>query len=108
LYLAQWEVATQTGQSCHRKVNKFTNDEIFKFIGIAVMHGIRPTSRLHLYWSGDPVISNDLISNAMPLNRFEDLVRFLHLADNDKDDKKEKLFKIREFYSKFNERCENA
>jgi hypothetical protein len=82
LYLAQWEIKNAHRHSRAQNMVKFTVDEIKTFIGIVMLHGLRPTPRIRLQWSNDPLFHNPVISRAMTLNRFEDLARFLHLADN--------------------------
>ena len=47
------------------------------------------------YWRVDNLISNDGIQNTMIQNRFCEILRIVHCADNRKYDKTEKALKIR-------------
>ena len=53
------------------------------FVGLLILMGIVRLPRLELYWSTSfPLIRTPGISSIMPLIRFEQLWRFLHLTDN--------------------------
>ncbi|MGH0142048.1 UNVERIFIED_CONTAM: hypothetical protein FKN15_075309 [Acipenser sinensis] len=49
-----------------------------------------------MYWSSNEGLRLDMIANAMPVNRFEEIRRYLHFADNYSHEpgNKDKLFKI--------------
>ena len=47
------------------------------------------------YWRVDNLIGNDGIQNAMNRNRFCQILQNLHFADNRKEDKADKDFKMR-------------
>ena len=47
------------------------------------------------YWRVDNLIGNDGIQNTMIRNRFCEILQNLHFADNRKDDKTDKAFKIK-------------
>ena len=47
------------------------------------------------YWRVDNLIGNDGIQNTMIRNRFCEILQNLHFADNRKDDKTDKAFKMR-------------
>ena len=47
------------------------------------------------YWRVDNLIGNDGIQNTMIRNRFCEIFQNLHFADNIKDDKTDKAFKMR-------------
>ena len=51
--------------------------------------------RLLNNWRVDKRISNDSIQNTMVLNMFYEILQNLHFADNRKDDKTNKAFKMR-------------
>ena len=72
---------TQTRHS--RPWKDTTVEELKAFIGILILMGIVRLPRLELYWSQSfPGIRTPGISDIMPLVRFEQLFRFLHLCDN--------------------------
>ena len=47
------------------------------------------------YWRVDNLMGNDGIQNTMIRNRFCEILQNLHFADNRKDDKTDKAFKMR-------------
>ena len=63
------------------------------------------------YWRVDNLIGNDGVQNTMIRNRFCEILQKLHFADNRKDDKKDKAFKMRSVIdhlnSKFSEVLSN-
>ncbi|XP_065891659.1 piggyBac transposable element-derived protein 4-like [Dysidea avara] len=60
--------------------------------------GILRLPRLEMYWSGDcEFLVTPGLSSVMSRCTFEQIWRFLHLADNQLDDKTDKLFKVRPF-----------
>ena len=75
--------------------------EMKAFVGILILMGIIKLPRLELYWSQKyPQISTPGISAVMPLVRFEQLFRCLHLNDNSSQVPRgtsghDRLFKVR-------------
>ena len=63
------------------------------------------------YWGVDNLIGNDGIQNTMIRNHFCEILQNLHFADNRKDDKTDKAFKMRpvidHLNSKFSEVLSN-
>ncbi|KAK0136549.1 PiggyBac transposable element-derived protein 3 [Merluccius polli] len=59
-----------------------TSEEFKTFLGInMVMSNVRyPRSRM--YWSSETGLRLDLISDAMPVNRFEQILSYMHFVDN--------------------------
>ena len=77
--------------------------EMKAFIGILIAMGIVCLPRLEMYWStSHPFISTTGISSVMPLVRFEQIYRFLYLADSNLQVPRDqsgydRLFKVRKF-----------
>uniref|UniRef100_H2ZUM7 PiggyBac transposable element-derived protein domain-containing protein n=1 Tax=Latimeria chalumnae TaxID=7897 RepID=H2ZUM7_LATCH len=67
------------------------------FLGIILLSGYHTLPQEALYWSQDEDVGLAFISKKMSRNRFQEINRFLHLADNAKLDKSDKLAKIRPF-----------
>ena len=63
------------------------------------------------FWRVDNLMGNDSIQNTMIRNRFCEILKKLHFADNRKDDKTDKAFKMRpvidQLNSKFSEVLSN-
>ncbi len=76
--------ATIVGNTAHaRPWYGVTVEEIKAFFGIVIMMGILKLPQLELYWSTKhPHISTPGTSSVMPLVRFEQIFRFLHLNNN--------------------------
>ena len=85
-----------------RKWWDVTVDEIKSFIGLLILMGILRLPRLDMYWqTSNFYIATFGISQVMTRERFEQIYRFLHLANNDDQDddpaNRDKLLKIRQF-----------
>ena len=55
-------------------------DEIEQFIGMLLLIGVYPCTSYRLYWANCSRFG--LIADAMPRNRFELLLRYIHFNDN--------------------------
>ena len=65
------------------------------------------------YWSMDPVTSTPFFGSVLSRNRFEIILKFLHLADNSQAKKKgeegyDPLYRLREMMTLYQERCEEV
>lgn len=72
-----------------------TANEVRAFIGVLLVSGYSPAPRRHLYWSYDTDVHNEAISAAMARNRFDEMMRYLHLSDNAQLDAGDKFSKVR-------------
>ena len=78
-----------------------TVDELKAFVGLLLVMGIVHLPRIEMYWQqSHPLLATVSISNAIPLVRFEQIFRFLHLVDSSSlvppsQPDGDKLFKIR-------------
>ena len=61
-----------------------TTEKVICFIGILILSGYTPVPYRRLYWSVEPDVHNDFVSALMRRNRFDEIMQFLHLADNSK------------------------
>lgn len=79
-----------------------TVPEMKAFVGMLIVMGIVVLPRLEIYWTtSHPLVTTSGIASVMPLVRFEQLFRFLHLNDNSHqlpsdDPGHDKLFRIRD------------
>ncbi|KAB0804464.1 hypothetical protein PPYR_01434 [Photinus pyralis] len=69
------------------------------FVGILLLTGYH---RLH-YWSLDCDLNVSIVANAMSRNRFLEIKKYIHLADNDHFDKNDKMSKLRPLMTKLNQ-----
>ena len=98
--------------SPHSPVNKWcptTDDEMYAFIGLALLMGLVYKPRLSMYWSGDQVFSTPVFGQVMSRDRFLLILRFLHVNDNDlldvSDPDRDRLHKIRPFLDLLKDNC---
>lgn len=84
---------------------KTSIDEIRNFFGILFFSGYHKLPRERLYWSNDDDLGIDIVTSCMSRNRFEELKKFFHLADNSNArTTSDKLFKIRPVMEILNEK----
>ena len=81
-----------------------TSGEIMLFIAILFTSGYATLPRRRLYWEPSDDVHNTAISNAMTRNRFEELMRFIHVADNDNLPAGDRMGKVRPLFSELNAR----
>ena len=102
-----WDlIVTETNRYQHKTVldsehsrpwEDVTPEEMKAFIGIVILMGILKLPRLEMYWQeAHPLIQQHGIPEVMTLVRFQQIWRFLHLANSDNQDlDNDKLFKVR-------------
>ena len=61
---------------------KWTDADIWAFLGFALSMGINRLPQTHLYWNKDPVFHYLPIAERIPRDRFMAIWRFLHFTDN--------------------------
>ena len=58
-------------------------DEMKAFIGVTILMGIIQLPQLEMYWqTSNPMIATSRVSNIMSRTHFQQILRYLHLADN--------------------------
>lgn len=72
-----------------------TVEEIKNFIGILLLSGYHKLPQQRMCWSLDEDLGVEIVSKCMSRNRFLEIKRYLHLADNTKINKKDKMYKLR-------------
>lgn len=101
------EVVLQTILYARQKNNttfSVTREELRLFLAILLTSGYACLPQRRLYWSPSIDVNNTAISSAMCRNRFEQIMQYLHFADNTKLDKKDKVAKLRPLFCMLNER----
>jgi len=76
--------------------------ELHMFVGILLFSGYHSLPRKQLYWCRNEDVNVRFVSSHMAMNRFGDIKKYIHLADNDKAVAGDKLYKVREFISQLN------
>lgn len=87
-----------------------TRAELYAFLGINIVMTFIRYPRYRLYWSSDSALRCNMIADAMPVNRFERIRRFLHFTDNTKHDKEntDRLWKVRAILDHLNKSFKDA
>ncbi|GFS04439.1 PiggyBac transposable element-derived protein 3 [Elysia marginata] len=78
--------------------------EVRAFFSIVLVCGYNSLPRRRMYWEQQDDCHNSAISKTMSRNRFELLMRYIHVADNNKLIAGDKFAKIKPLYNLLNER----
>ena len=72
-----------------------STDEMRVFIGILLLSGYCSVSRGRMYWESALDASNQLVINSMRRNRFEEIRKYFHAADNLQVEKEDRFAKVK-------------
>ena len=109
LYFAQLQ-AEARDLPHQREWDPVTPPELEAWLGILLVNSLHPYPRMHLYWSSSGSFCLPKVADVMPLKRFEQLKRFLHLTDRSKEvgprePRYDPLYKVRSWLDAFNQNC---
>ena len=100
-------VTTCTNRYAHEHCNNpnFTTSptEIRKFCGILLLSGYHEVPHVSNYWSTQPDLGVPAAFNTMSRNRFQEIKRYIHFADNKNLQPGDKMAKISPMYNKLNQ-----
>lgn len=71
------------------------NDEMFVFIAVLYVSGYVPVPRRRMFWEARDDTRNVLVYNSIRRNRFEEIFKLLHAADNNNLAQNDKMAKLR-------------
>ena len=74
-----------------RKWKATTGDELMKFLGIVCYMGLVTYPKISGYWYKKKIYKNAVIPLIMARYRFQQLLRFIHFADNETADQVDRL-----------------
>ena len=74
-------------------------------IAIFLIGGYVDLPRRPMFWECSADVHNDAVSSIIPRNRFDEIMKYLHLADNISLDPNDKFSKVRPLLDKLNEQC---
>ena len=83
---------------------KLSVSDMKAFIAVLLISGYVDLSRRPMFWQTAPDVQNTAVSTLMSRNRFDVIIMYLHLADNNFLDTSDKFSKVRPLISKLNER----
>ncbi|CAB3231969.1 unnamed protein product [Arctia plantaginis] len=72
-----------------------SDQEVYCFIGILILSGYAPLPRRRMYWESNEDTHNILVVKSMRRNRFEEISRYFHVADNTALPENDKMAKVR-------------
>jgi len=81
-----------------------TPSEIRLVIAILLISGYVPLVNRRMFWESCEDVHNAAVSSALTVNRFEEILRYLHVCDNTHLDASDKLSKLRPLFVMLNER----
>jgi YD repeat-containing protein len=84
--------------------HRFTvnSEEIRAFLAILILSGYVPLSRRRMFWEQSPDVHNEDVTSLMARDRFEEIMRYLHFADNSTLDASDKFAKLRPLFVHMN------
>ena len=109
------------GEERYDKWEKVTESELMAYLGFAILMGIVQMPAINDYWRRDPFLHYAPIADRISRDRFRDIHRFLHFANNNDLPPRgqpghDRLGKVRpvlttlldQFVSSYNPHCEQA
>jgi len=78
------------------------NNEIRAVIAVLLLSGYVPLPRRRMYWEQAADCHNPVVANFMTRDRFDEIMRYLHLADNNDLNKNDKFAKVRPLFDSLN------
>ena len=104
-------IVEQSNLYAHQNGRNVFKEELKAFLAINFVMAINKLLMIAEYWRLDNLIGNDGIQNTMIRSRFCESLQHLYFADNRKNDKTDKAFKMRQVIdhlnSKFSEVLSN-
>ena len=101
-------VVSETNKyALHKGAHQFsvTAHEIKAFLTILMLSSYVDVYSKEQYWSRDLDTRNELVASLMSRNRFRDILRYLHVADNNAIDEEDRFFKVRRYLEMIRQRC---
>ncbi|KAL0830062.1 hypothetical protein ABMA28_003519 [Loxostege sticticalis] len=83
---------------------RVSTTDIKHFIAILLLSGYNSVSRYRMYWEQKVDCSFPTVAALMSRNRFEELLRYFHVADNNNLDNNDKFAKVRPLWNLLNAR----
>lgn len=80
-----------------------SSQEMRTFLAVLMAMGLCRVPNLNLYWSRNKLYRNEFISSVMTRDRFLLLLKCWHVSDVSNEDQTDKLYKIRNMFTKITE-----
>lgn len=75
------------------------------FLGILILTGYNSLPSKRHYWDINEDLSNKLVTEVMRRNRFDEIQKYIHFANNTKIDESDKMWKLRPLMDKLKKKC---
>lgn len=72
-----------------------SDEDIKIFLGILLLSGYHKIPREPMFWSADEDVGVQCVVSSMSRNKFQQIKRYIHFADNTTLDKSDKMYKLR-------------
>ena len=79
-----------------------TKEEMRAFLALLLLSGYVSLPRRRMFWEKPPDVNNEAVASTMSRHKFEEILRFLHLANKNHLQKEDKFAKIRPLVSLLN------
>lgn len=88
--------------SLQKNINlNITMDELYVFLGGLLLSGYAKYPNKRMYWSGETDVPT-ILQNSIRLNRYEQILRNIHLNDNNNIYPEDRLYKLRPLITELN------
>jgi len=80
-----------------------TKEEMLVWLSIVILSGYNVVPTKRSYWEDKGDVHNSLAAGSMRRNRFLEICRYMHVADNSKPNLNDKMWKLQPLLEKFRE-----
>ena len=81
---------------------RIADDDLKKFVGVLLLSGYHKVPQISLNWDTNIDMSVGIVRNAISKNRFKEIKKYFHCADNDNLDLEDKFSKVRPLFDIMN------
>lgn len=102
MYLPTLRESNTYSMQTKGKILDLNMDELLTFNGVLLTSSYTSVLWRHMFWSYDPDVYNEAISNAMRRDCFDEIMASINLVDNSKATS-DPFYKVRPIFSALNE-----
>lgn len=102
MYLPTLRESNTYSMQTKGKILDLNMDELLTLNGVLLTSSYTSVLWRHMFWSYDPDVYNEAISNAMRRDRFDEIMASINLVDNSKVTN-DPFYKVRPIFSALNE-----
>ena len=85
-----------------------TSVEMYTFIAVTMLTGVIEKNRIQVYWNTDPLLITSIFGQYFTRNRYRDILRFMHFANNEVISNTSRLEKIKPIIDDFKRKFPNC